>query len=180
AQRAEEIVINSGLTWNIVRANWFFQNFSEGFMLQGIESGELVLPVGDTLEPFVDVDDIAEVAVAALTRSDLHNRVFELSGPRAMTFPQCMAELSQALGREVKYTRISVDEFIAALTEEGLPEEMLWLMRELFTLVLDGRNSHPVYGVEEALGRPATDFKHYLEKTMESGVWSVERLDVSA
>ncbi|MEW8364377.1 MAG: NmrA family transcriptional regulator [Candidatus Thiodiazotropha sp.] len=180
AQRAEEIVINSGLTWNIVRANWFFQNFSEGFMLEGIEAGELILPAGDTLEPFVDADDIADVAVAALTQPALRNRLFELSGPRAMTFSQCMRELSQALGREVRYTRIPVDDFIAALAEQGLPEEMQWLMRELFTVVLDGRNSRPAHGVEEALGRPATDFKHYIEKTIESGIWTQDRLKALA
>jgi uncharacterized protein YbjT (DUF2867 family) len=174
ARQAEEIVINSGLTWNIVRASWFFQNFSESFMLDGILDGELVLPAGDTLEPFVDVDDIADVTVAALTQPALHNRVFEVSGPRAMTFAQCISELSKALGREVKYTRIPVDDFISAIAQQGETEEIQWLLRELFTVVFDGRNSHLVSGVEEALGRPATDFKRYLEKTIDSGVWSVE------
>jgi uncharacterized protein YbjT (DUF2867 family) len=180
AQQAEGIVMNSGLTWNIIRASWFFQNFSESFMLQGILSGELMLPAGDTLEPFVDADDIADVAVAALTEPELGNRVLELSGPRAMTFAQCMTELSQALERPVKYTRIPVDDFIGALAQQGETEEMQWLLRELFTTVLDGRNSHLVSGVEEALGRPATDFKRYLEKTIASGVWSVDRIEASA
>ncbi|MEW8505377.1 MAG: NmrA family transcriptional regulator [Candidatus Thiodiazotropha sp.] len=180
AQRAEEIVINSGIDWNIVRASWFFQNFSEGFMLQGIEAGELALPAGDTPEPFVDADDIADVAVAALTRPGLRNRVFELSGPRAMTFSQCMDELSQALGRRVKYSRLAVDDFVADLEEQGLPEKMIWLMRELFTVVLDGRNSHPVNGVEEALGRPATDFSRYIRKALESGAWTTDRVKLSA
>jgi uncharacterized protein YbjT (DUF2867 family) len=173
ARQAEEVVINSGLSWNIVRASWFFQNFSESFMVDGILNGELALPAGDTLEPFVDADDIADVVVAALTQSALHNRVFEVSGPRAMTFAQCMSELSEALGRPVKYTRIPVDDFIGAVAQQGETEQMQWLLRELFTVVLDGRNSHLVSGVEEALGRPATDFKRYLEKTIDSGGWSV-------
>jgi uncharacterized protein YbjT (DUF2867 family) len=180
ARQAEEIVINSGLTWNIIRASWFFQNFSESFMVDGILQGELLLPVGDTLEPFVDADDIADVAVAVLTKPRLHNRLFELSGPRAMTFAQCVSELSDAIGRPVKYTRIALDDFIAALARQGETEQMQWLMRELFTVVLDGRNSHLVSGVEEALGRPATDFKHYLEKTIDSGGWSVDRQQISA
>lgn len=171
AERAETVLMNSGLDWNVVRANWFMQNFSEGFMIEGIVEGELMLPAGNIVEPFVDIDDIAEVAVASLTRPELRNRLFEVSGPRAMTFNQCVAEISEAVGYPVKYTQISIEEFLHALRDQGLPEDMLWLMRELFTVVFDGRNSHPTNGVEEALGRPATDFSEYLRKVMATGTW---------
>lgn len=171
AQRAENVLMNSGLDWNVVRANWFMQNFSEGFMIEGILNGEMMLPAGDTVEPFVDIDDIADVAVAALTRPELRNRLFEVSGPRALTFAQCAAEISEAVGYPVKFTQVSIEDFLQALRDEGLPEEMLWLMNELFTVVFDGRNSIPTSGVEEALGRPATDFSEYLRKVMASGAW---------
>jgi uncharacterized protein YbjT (DUF2867 family) len=175
AQRAEEVVKSSGISWNVLRANWFFQNFSESFLLDGIMAGELILPAGDILEPFVDADDIADVAVATLSDPSLRNRLFELSGPRSMTFAQCMGELSKALGRHVKYTQVPIDDYIHTLGEQGEPEEMRWLFRELFTVVLDGRNSQVVSGVEEALGRSATDFKAYLEKTIATGIWTEER-----
>ncbi len=171
AERAETLLMNSGLDWNVVRASWFMQNFSEGFMIEGIVGGELMLPAGDIVEPFIDIDDIADVAVAALTQPELRNRLFELSGPRAMTFAQCVAEISEAVGYPIKYTRISVEDFLQALRGEGLPEDMLWLMHELFTVVFDGRNSTPATGVEEALGRPATDFSEYLQKVMATGAW---------
>jgi len=171
AQRAEEIVMAGGIPWNIVRASWFFQNFSESFMRDGILTGELVLPAGDVVEPFVDADDIAEVAVAALTEPGRRNRVFEVTGPRAMTFADCMHELSQALGRPVNYTPVPVDDYIEALEAQGVPEELRGLLRELFTEVLDGRNSRVMHGVEEALGRPATDFEAYLGKAMDAGAW---------
>ncbi len=172
AERAETILMNSALDWNVVRSSWFMQNFSEGFMIEGILSGELMLPAGDIAEPFIDIDDIADVAVAALTNPELRNRLFEVSGPRAMTFAQCVADISDAAGYDIKYTRISVEEFLQALREQGLPEDMLWLMHELFTVVFDGRNSTPATGVEEALGRPATDFSDYLRKVMASGAWN--------
>ena len=180
AQRAEEVVKSSGISWNIVRASWFCQNFSESFMLEGILAGELVLPADDTLEPFVDADDIADVAVAALIEPGHRNRVFEVTGPRALTFAQCIREISQALGRPVKFTSVPVDAYINALREQGVPEEMQWLLHELFTVVFDGRNSNVMFGVEEALGRPATDFKIYVQKTIESGVWAAEMQKESA
>jgi uncharacterized protein YbjT (DUF2867 family) len=180
AQRAEEVVKSSGISWNIVRASWFCQNFSESFMLEGILAGELVLPAGDTLEPFVDADDIADVAVAALTEPDHRNKVFEVTGPRALTFAQCIREISEALGRPVKFTSVPVDAYIDALREQGVPKEMQWLLHELFTVVFDGRNSKVIFGVEEALGRVATDFKTYVQKTVKSGVWAAEMQKESA
>lgn len=171
AERAEAVLIDSGLSWNVVRASWFMQNFSEGILIEGILGGELMLPAGDVAEPFIDIDDIADVAVAALTNPELHNRLFEVSGPRAMTFAQCVADISAAAGYPVRFTQISVTDFLQALRDQGLPDDMVWLMRELFTVVFDGRNSTPATGVEEALGRPATDFSEYLRKVMASGAW---------
>lgn len=172
AQRAEGVLKASGISWNIVRASWFCQNFSESFMLDGILGGELVLPTGDTVEPFVDADDIADVVVATLTEPGHRNRLYEVTGPRALTFAQCIKEISDALGRPVKFTSISVDEYINALREEGVPKDEQWLLRELFTVVFDGRNCNVMPGVEEALGRLPTDFKTYVQKTIESGVWA--------
>ena len=171
AERAEQILINSGMTWNVVRASWFSQNFSESFMLDGILAGELVLPAGDTVEPFIDVEDIADVAVAALTEAGHRNKLFEVSGPRALSFAECIEEISAAIGRPLKYTQVSIDAYINELQEQGMAEDMQWLLRELFTVVFDGRNSKVVPGVEQALGRPATDFSSYVQKTVASGIW---------
>lgn len=172
AQRAEDILKTSGLDWNIVRASWFAQNFSESFMLEGILAGKLALPAGDIPEPFIDVDDIAEVAVAALTRTGLRNRLFEVTGPRALTFAQCVEEISRAVGYEIRYIEVPIDEYVHALREQGIAEDLQWLLRELFTVVFDGRNRNVMRGVDEALGRSATDFRDYVKKATATGVWN--------
>jgi len=171
AQRAEDVVINSGLAWNIVRASWFAQNFSEGFMLEGVLTGEMILPQSAVLEPFIDVDDIADVAVAALTRDALTNRLFEVTGPRLMTFADCVDAISKATGKTIEMRPVSVDEYIDYLQGQGLPADVQWLMRELFTVVFDGRNASVATGVEDALGRPATDFDTYIDRALASGIW---------
>jgi uncharacterized protein YbjT (DUF2867 family) len=94
-----------------------------------------------------------------------------LSGPRALNFQQCAAEISRAVGYPVSYTQVPIDDFIKVLRDQGVPEEVLWLMRELFTVVFDGRNSSPASGVGDALGRPATDFGEYVQKVMATGAW---------
>lgn len=171
AQNAEELLVASGLRWNVVRASWFAQNFSEGFLIEGILNQTIALPAGDIPEPFIDVDDIAEVAVACITQASLSNQVFEVTGPELLTFKQCVAKISQALARPINYVPITCEEFIEGLKSQGLPNDVLWLMNELFSVVMDGRNSYVSHGVEHALGRPATSFDDYVTKSIASGVW---------
>ncbi|MDA0791183.1 MAG: NmrA family transcriptional regulator [Proteobacteria bacterium] len=171
AKRAEAALRSSGLAWNVVRASWFAQNFSENFMLDGILAGELVLPECTAKEPFIDADDIADVAVAALLEPGLRNRAFDVTGPRLMTFAQCLAEISEAVGHEISLTEVPLDEYLAELSRQGIPKAFRLLLAELFGQLFDGRNAHVTDGVRQALGRPATDFSDYARETAATGVW---------
>src|SRR5262249_27513331 len=90
AQRAEAALQASGVNCTIVRASWFNQNFSEGYLIDGVRAGDIMLPAGPVPEPFVDADDIADVAVAALTDERHVHRLYELTGPRALTFAEAV------------------------------------------------------------------------------------------
>lgn len=171
AKRAEQVLRTSGLAWNIVQASWFAQNFSENFMLDSVLAGELVVPAGTAREPFIDIDDIADVVVAAFMEPGLRNRLFEVTGPRAMTFAECIDEISAAAGYTVRLVEVPLEAYIQGLREQNLPAYLVDLLRELFTDLFDGRNAHTAEGVREALGRPATDFAEYARKTAMSGAW---------
>ncbi|WP_295813678.1 NmrA family transcriptional regulator [uncultured Nitratireductor sp.] len=173
AERAEKLFVGSGADWTILRADWFFQNFSEAFFLDAIRAGELALPVGDVREPFVDVDDIADVAFAALTERGHEGKLYTLTGPRLMSFPEMMREIGAACGREIRFKQIPVETFVESARREGLDEPMIGLLRELFTEVLDGRNESVADGVKQALGRPPRDFSDYVRRTVATGVWNV-------
>jgi uncharacterized protein YbjT (DUF2867 family) len=170
AQRAEDLVRVVAPSSTIVRCSWFAQNFSEGAFVESILGGVVALPAGDVGEPFVDAEDIADVAVAALTEPGHEGRLYELTGPRMLTFAEAVREIADATGRDVRFERISIDELEAALT--GAPDEVVWLLRYLFTEVLDGRNAHLTDGVQRALGRPPRDFRDFARETAATGVWS--------
>jgi uncharacterized protein YbjT (DUF2867 family) len=172
AQRAEAALQASGVHWTIVRASWFNQNFSEGYLLDSVLGGELALPAGAVPEPFVDADDIADVVVAALTDERHANRLYEVTGPRALTFAPAVGEIAAGLGRPVRYTQITPEDFVVSL-RAYVPEEIVKLLNELFSVVLDGRNTKVMHGVEEALGRPPRDFAEYVRRTVAAGIWSV-------
>lgn len=171
AQRAEQVIEASGADWTIVRCSWFNQNFSENYFLEPLLAGELVLPAGNVPEPFVDTDDIADVAVAALTEEGHVGKIYELTGPRLLTFEQAVAEIAAATGRDIRFAPVSVDEYGAMLAELDIPADFVWLVTYLFREVLDGRNAHLTDGVQQALGRPPRDFSEYVRVTAATGVW---------
>lgn len=172
AQRAEEMVKASGADWTILRCAWFAQNFSEGFLIYSLLDGEVALPVGSVGEPFVDADDIAEAAFVALTEPGHVGQLYELTGPRLLSFADAVAEIARATGRDIRFVRISHAEFTAAVAAHDMPPEFAWLLNELFTEVLDGRNEVLTDGVQRVLGRAPKDFSTYATETAATGIWS--------
>lgn len=171
AQRAERAVRAVVPQATLLRASWFCQNFSESLMLEGVLDGEIALPAGEVPEPFVDTEDIADAAVAALTRDDHAGQLYELTGPRAITFADAVAEIARASGRAIRYRTIPLDAFLDGLTAQGAPEEVRMLLEMLFGEVFDGRNRHPADGVQRALSREPGSFADYARRTAATGIW---------
>ena len=173
SERVEAAVRNSGAELTIVRSTWFAQNFSEDYMLEHVLSGVVALPAGEVPEPFVDADDIADVAVAALTEDGHVGQLYELTGPRLLTFAEAVDEIARATGREIRYAPVSIEEHAAAALEHGVPPEIVDLVTYLFSEVLDGRNARLADGVQRALGREPRDFADYARGVAARGIWDV-------
>ena len=176
AERSERAVQETGADVTVVRCAWFMQNFSEDFLVGPILDGEVVLPADDQREPFVDADDIADVAVAALTDDRHIGETYELTSPRLMTFPDAVGEIAAASGRRINYVPVSVDEYAAGAAEHGVPEEFVGFLTYLFSDVL-GNNTYLTNGVERALGRQPRDFSDYVRDTAATGVWAAPAAD---
>ncbi|WP_442579751.1 NAD(P)H-binding protein [Mesorhizobium sp. ASY16-5R] len=175
ARKAEEALKASGADWTIVRCAWFNQNFSESFLLDPILAGVVALPVGNVREPFVDAGDIADVVAAALTEDGHVGKLYELTGPRLLTFGEALAQIAAATDRKIRLEQISASEFSNLLVAEGVPDSLIGLLLMLFAEVLDGRNESLANGVFEALGRPPRDFSAYARETAETGIWTPRR-----
>src|SRR5215218_3498712 len=176
AERAElalqEVVdARAGVEWTILRSTWFMQNLSEDYMLEHVLSGEIRLPAGDVPTPFLDADDIADVAVAALTDEGHAGQLYELTGPRSLTFAEAAAEIAGASGHDVRYVPVSLEEHAAEAAEHGVPAEVVELLTYLFDEVVDGRNANTTDGVRRALGREPRDFADYARDVAAAGIW---------
>lgn len=175
AVRAEDLVKASGADWTIVRCAVFAQNFDEGFFVDAVRHGALGVPAGDVAEPFLDVEDIADVVVAALTDDRHVGELYELTGPRLLTFQEALDKIGAAAGHPVRYVPMTADEFLADLRGAGLPEDDAIGLTGLFTAIFDGRNASLADGVQRALGRPPRDFRDYARATAAAGVWAVSQ-----
>jgi len=172
AEQAEQLLQATSLDWTILRSSWFFQNFSESFFLDPILAGQVALPVLESVaEPFVSVEDIADIAVAALT-DPLHSRqLYEITGSKALTFAEAIDEIAHATGREITFVHISADDYRAELVQQGVPNDYIELVLYLFSTVLDGRNTPLANGVQQVLGRAPRKFSDYVRQTAATGIW---------
>jgi uncharacterized protein YbjT (DUF2867 family) len=173
AQYAEQLVQASGADVTVIRAAWFMQNFSEGHLLDPVLSGVIALPAADIAEPLVDVDDITDIAIAAFSDDRHIGQIYEVTGPRLITFAEAAAEISAATGRVVEYRDVSGPVARDELIEGGLPEELADDLLALFTEVLDGHNAYLTDGVRKALDREPRDFADFVHAAAATGVWSM-------
>ncbi len=174
AELCEQVVIHSGLDYTIVRASWFNQNFSESFLLEPILDGFVALPQADVKIPFVDTDDIAEVAVKVLLETEHNGQIYQLTGPRTLTFKEAIDEISQASNRSISFIPITIQEYSEGMRQANLPEDFIWLIEYLFAEVLGNpSNSEVTHDVEKVLNRKPIDFSEYAGKTAAMEVWSV-------
>ena len=180
AQACENVVQAADVEWTVIRASWFMQNFSEGEFLQLVLAGTITLPAADVPEPFIDVNDIADVAVAALTEPGHAYEIYEVTGPRLLTFTELAKEISEAAKRDVHFVQIPAEAFAQGIKDSGIPEEIAWLLNYLFDTVLDGRNAYVGDGVKRALGREPADFSDFARRIADRGTWEAGDYEAAA
>lgn len=171
ARLGEQVVEASGVPYTIVRSAWFAQNFSEGYLRDPIMAGMLPMPGGDIAEPIIDIDDIADVAVAALTEDGHDGLLYEVTGPELMSFADMADVLTRAAGRTIQHLPITFEDFHTNVAESGgefVADVFTGIARE----TLDGRNAHTADGVQRALGRAPRRFADFAAKAARSGVWT--------
>ncbi|WP_238335102.1 NAD(P)H-binding protein [Kribbella amoyensis] len=161
---AERVVQASGAEWSVIRANNFSQNFDEDLWYAPVLAGRLALPAGTVPEPFVDVEDVAAVAVALLTEDGHSGRVYDVTGPEGLTFADAVARISAATGRPISYSEITGADYAADLRAEGLPEEVVASLVGMFEVIADGTLARPATGVREVLGREPVPFAEYVAR----------------
>jgi uncharacterized protein YbjT (DUF2867 family) len=163
-RRAEIDLEKSGLNYNIIRPNWFLQNFNT-FWIQGIrEQGKILLPAGEAKTSFIHAKDISEVAAKLLTSDQFARKDFDLTGPLALTHAEAAAAISNGTGRKVGYQDISPEVFRLGLLSAGLPADYVEVLVMIMGYLKEGYAERSTESVKEILGRAPLGISEYVQE----------------
>jgi len=162
-RRSEVELEKSGLKYNIVRPNWFMQNFNT-FWVHGIRNeSTIALPVGDAKTSFIDTRDIGAVIAKLLTSEKYDNRAFDLTGAQALSHAEVAEEISSALDKKIVFKDIEPSVLRAGLLSAGVPVDYTDFLLVIMNYLKLGYNSAVLPTVKELLGREPISFKQYTQ-----------------
>lgn len=153
----EDTIRRSGLHWTFLRPNLFMQGFLM-FKQSIAQDGSFAIAAGAARVSAVDVRDIAAVAIAALTEAGHTGRIYDLTGPEALTHADMAAELSHALGKPVRYVDLDEKTMHKMLAAHGMPAWMADGLVEDYAHYRRGEAQDIADGVQIATGNTPRSF----------------------
>ena len=146
----ERQLMQSGLAYTILRPTGFMQNFVNYDAARIAADAAIRAPLGDARVSWIDVRDIAGVAAAVMDEEGHDGRVYDLSGPEALSHHEVAAKLSAATGREIRYEPLSDAEWFRQMLARGLPAAAARSMLSLYQAYREA-DPGPVTGWVEVL-----------------------------
>jgi len=161
-RRAEIELEKSGLRFNIIRPNWFLQNFHT-FWIQGIqEQNKILLPAGNAKVSFIDARDIAATAARLLISSAYDQQAFDLTGPEAVDHAAVAAAIAKVAGRKIEYQEVSPADFKSGLLSAGLPAAYADVLVMLFGFLREGYAAGVTNHVQAITGSKPRSLETYV------------------
>ena len=156
----EAAIQGVGLNFTFLRPNLYMQgllNFRQSIQ----EKSVFFAPVAAARISAVDVRDLADVALAALTTTKHDNKIYSLTGTDALTFAEMAQQLSRAVGRTITFVDVPDESMRTALVNLGFPPWQVDGLIEEFAMYRRGEGEAIEPGTYEALGRPAQSFNDF-------------------
>jgi uncharacterized protein YbjT (DUF2867 family) len=160
-RKAELYLQQSGLAWNVIRPNWFMQNFHTYWLKGILEENRVFLPVGDARASFIDARDIAATAAALLTEERFDNREFDLTGPESLTHAEAADLIREVSGRPVSFQDVAPDEALRRFHDAGLPAAYAEFLVTILGYLKAGAVAYRTDAVREITGREPIHFAQY-------------------
>ncbi|MBL1421822.1 MAG: ergot alkaloid biosynthesis protein [Alphaproteobacteria bacterium] len=166
----QKLAKDKDLEWCVLRPSWFMQNFSKQQHLSTIrDEGKIYAATDDGKIPFIDADDIAEVAVHALTITNSYNDDFILTGPRALSYGQAAEIISEAIDKPVSHKKLTVEQLTQRWQGFGLDLDYAKMLSEMDTVIKDGVEDRTTDSVLNITGKPPISLEAFVLKNI--GVW---------
>lgn len=161
-RKVEKFLEKSGLTYNIIRPNWFMQNFNS-FWLQGIlQDQKIYLPVADGRGSFIDARDIAATAAKLLMTNQFDNQAFVLTGSESLNHDEVAVIMSEILKKKITYQDVSPESMREGLLKAGLPKDYTEFLLMILNYFKLGYSAAITDNVEKITGRKPIRFSQYV------------------
>jgi uncharacterized protein YbjT (DUF2867 family) len=160
-RRAERHLEASGIAYNIIRPNWFMQNFQTFWIQSILAQGQILLPTGSAKGSFIDARDIAAVAAVLLTSAAFDNQDFDLTGGEAINHDEVATILSHESARTITYVDIPSDTMRAPLLQAGLPPDYAEFMLLILSFFKAGYAERTTDAVRTITGAEPRRFAQY-------------------
>lgn len=151
--------------WTILRPSFFSQNFKSYEYENITEHGITYMPAGDGKVGFVDVCDVGEVTAAVLTDNQHIHREYVLTGPETLSYYDAAQQLSELIGKPVRYPAPTPEEYTDTLKKSGAPDFIAPYMNEVYGLIRDGKVDQVSPAIEDILHRPPNPLREVLQRT---------------
>jgi uncharacterized protein YbjT (DUF2867 family) len=157
----EKYIEASGLAWTFLRPNGFMQNVVN-YMGETIRSQSAIYaPAGNAAASHIDARDVGAVGARVLTDMGHDGKVYELTGPAALTYGQIAEILSRVLGRTIRYVPISPEQYKQAAVAAGTPEGYADALVDLYRYYLEGKAAVVTPAVRQITGRDPIPFEQF-------------------
>jgi len=162
-RQAEAIIEESKIPYTFLRPNAFMQNFVNRSSQTIKNQNAFYFPAGDAKISFVDVRDVAAVAVDVLTKngSQHMNRVYDITGPEALSHNQVAEILTEDTGRRISYIDISEEDARKGMKKMGIGDWFIQNAMELYNIYRAGYASETTNVVEQITGRKSISFTQF-------------------
>ena len=167
-RKAEIELEKSGLNYNIIRPNWFLQNFGT-FWSQGInEQNKIMVPAGNAKVSFIDARDISAVAAKLLISSEFDQRDFDLTGPESVDHQEVAQGISKVTGRSIVYSEITAAQLKEGLVKNGAPKDYADFMVLIFGFLKEGYAARTTSSVKDLTGFEPRSLAQYVNDYQKS------------
>jgi uncharacterized protein YbjT (DUF2867 family) len=162
-RKTEILLEGAGIPWNIIRPNWFMQNFNS-FWIAGIkQDGKIYFPGGNATVSFIDARDIASVASVLLTTNDFVNQAITLTGKESLDHVQVSKYISFVSGKNIEYVDVDPKVFESSLVSAGLSKDYAAFLVMIAGALKEGFASPIIDSVQKITGKEPVTFQKYAE-----------------
>ena len=162
---AESRLRTSGLEWTILRNGMYLDPLVDWAPALAA-MGRLPYPVRKGRVAYVSRDDLSRACAAACALDGHAGKVYDLTGPRALSMQDLASALTYATGRTIRFDEVTEEEFAEICRADQVPEADIAILASMYRAVDHGEFEHVSDDIRLLSGTPPIAAQDYLRESL--------------